>query len=108
MEVSDKKTGIYLVMILTGRLDVGTAPLFDDALQARLDGGATQIVIDMTGVDYISSAGLRSILIGAKKARALSGDIRFCGMQSMVAEVFSISGFESMFSIFATVDEAVA
>ena len=108
MEFSDKKVGECLVVIPQGRLDVVTAPFFDDVFQAHLDGGAIQLVIDMAGVDYISSAGLRSILLAAKKVRALSGDIRFCSMQGMVAEVFSISGFESMFSIFATVDEAVA
>ena len=73
-----------------------------------LDSGAKKVVVDLGGVEYISSAGLRVILTMVKASKAAAATLAFCSMQSMVAEVFKISGFSSMLPIYATRDEAVS
>ena len=67
-----------------------------------------KVVVDLGGVEYISSAGLRVILTMVKASKAAAATLAFCSMQSMVAEVFKISGFSSMLPIYATRDEAVS
>ena len=73
-----------------------------------MDGGAKKIVVDLAGIEYISSAGLRVILTMVKASKGAVATLAFCSMQSMVAEVFKISGFSSMLPIYATRDEAVS
>ena len=71
-------------------------------------GGAKKIVVDLAGIEYISSAGLRVILTMVKASKGAVATLAFCSIQSMVAEVFKISGFSSMLPIYATRDEAVS
>ena len=66
-----------------------------------------QILVDMSAVEYISSAGLRGILTSAKKLKAKGGNIQFCGLQGMVADVFKMSGFAAMFQIFDNKEQAI-
>jgi anti-sigma B factor antagonist len=63
--------------------------------------------MDLGGVDYISSAGFRTILVLARKINGSGGQIRFCGLKGMVQEVFSISGFNSLFPVFPSLTEAL-
>ena len=104
--VVNEKNGIT-VIALTGRMDATTSGVFGDACKAELDKGAKRIILDLAGIEYISSAGLRMILTMLKSAKSASAKLAFCGMQSMVRDVFKISGFTSMLSIFDTLDEAM-
>lgn len=81
---------------------------FETSCRELLDSGAKKVVVDLGGVEYISSAGLRVILTMVKASKAAAATLAFCSMQSMVAEVFKISGFSSMLPIYATRDEAVS
>ncbi len=108
MECSTSKTGKYFVVNVSGRLDATTASDFDSLYDGWLSLGEIHIVIDMSGVEYISSAGLRSMLTSAKKTRAKSGDLTFCNLQGMVAEVFKMSGFDAMFKVFADQQQATS
>ena len=65
------------------------------------------LLLDLGGVDYISSAGLRAILLIGRKLNAMSGYLRFCNLGGMVKEVFSISGFNSLFPVYASLTEAL-
>ena len=96
------------VLSLVGRMDATTADVFGEACQRLLDENIKKITVDFSGVEYISSAGLRVILTMVKASRAQKGTLAFCALQPMVAEVFKISGFSSMFPIYATQDEAVS
>ncbi len=63
----------------------------------------------MAEVNYISSAGLRSVLMAVKKIKGIEGgSISFCALQGMVAEIFSVSGFESMVNLYDSVESATA
>ena len=108
MDFNHKELDYFHIIKLSGRLDVTHSPEFELEVQQQIDKGNHQLVIDMSGVDYISSAGLRAILVSAKTVKKLQGEIRFCCLSDLVAEVFTISGFQSMFKIFDTVSAATS
>ncbi|MFW5837608.1 MAG: STAS domain-containing protein [Desulfovibrionaceae bacterium] len=93
---------------MSGRMDAVTAPDFEKGFTEYMDAGGKKFVLDLSRLEYISSAGLRGILSSAKKLKAGGGKIAFAGLGGMVKEVFDISGFGSMFDIYATVEEAVS
>lgn len=95
-------------LILRGRLDGLTVGQVEERFLQLVDEGVQRFVCDMTELEYISSAGLRFMLLSVKKTRAVQGKIALCGLSKSVEEVFQISGFSTIFSIFATKEEAVA
>lgn len=108
MEIRESTADGVHVLSLSGRMDAATAPDFDAAAKALLDGGATRIVVDMEGLEYISSAGLRGVLVLVKSVKAKGGALAFCALRPMAAEVFRISGFNAILTICDTLAEAVA
>ena len=108
MQVVTSEQGCVSIIALTGRIDATTASSFETSSRELLDSGAKKVVVALGGVGYISSAGLRVILTMVKASKDAAGTLAFCSMQSMVAEVFKISGFSSMLPIYATRDEAVS
>ena len=107
MQIFTTKEKSNLVIEVKGRLDAVTSPKLEEECQGLIDQGEKAIIMDLGGVDYISSAGLRTILILARKLNGSGGQIRFCGLRGMVQEVFSISGFNTLFPIFPSVTEAL-
>lgn len=89
-----------VVVSATGRIDAITAPVFETYLVELMTNGERYFLVNLAGLDYISSAGLRSILATAKKLKTEAGEISFCNLQGPVEEVFKISGFNSIFKIF--------
>jgi anti-anti-sigma factor len=89
-----------------GRLDAVTVPAFEAALTEHLDAGRTRLVVDLAGVTYVSSSGLRALLSVRRRARADGGDVVLCNMLPRVREIFEMVGFVSLFRIFASVQEA--
>ena len=80
-----------------GRLDTTTATEFERAVEASLDG-VRELVLDLKGVEYVSSAGLRVILKAQKLINA-KGSMKVVGVNSMVMEVFDITGFADILTI---------
>jgi anti-sigma B factor antagonist len=107
MDFSSKDQGEMTLLTAAGRMDTITAPEFETAVQALLDRKRTRVVADLAQVNYISSAGLRSILVAATKLKAAGGELLFAGVSGMVLDVFTISGFKSMFRLFDTAAEAL-
>ncbi|HWR03688.1 MAG TPA: STAS domain-containing protein [Humidesulfovibrio sp.] len=108
MDFTQSKEGAFLVLAVAGRMDTITAPQFEAQCLACLEAGDKRLVVDLGGLEYISSAGLRSILSAAKKLKAAGGDIAFCALSGIVAEVFAVSGFNKLMPVFATRQEALA
>lgn len=111
MEVGVERRGNARVIAVKGRIDHLNASTFHEQLtphlqHCRSDGDG--IVLDLSGLDYISSAGLRIFMIAAKQARAQGGRIAVAQMQALVQEIFEISHFHLVYEIFTTTDEAVA
>jgi len=103
IETEQKDSG--LVVSVSGRLDVTTAPEFQKTCVELVEQGGNTVIVDCGGLEYISSAGLRSILFLAKKLKEQGGALKFCGLTGMVDEVFKVSGFHAMFKIAPTADD---
>lgn len=108
MEFDSGKQGNAVVVKVKGRMDAVSAPEFEAECGNWVDAGEKTLIVDLGGLEYISSAGLRSILAAAKKIKATQGSISFCNLLGMVREVFSISGFASMFPIHDSLEEALS
>jgi anti-sigma B factor antagonist len=96
------------VATLVGRMDAMTTVEFDRWFSELRTGGVAHLVLNMGGLDYISSAGLRSLLAAAKQLKAASGSLLLCGLKGTVEEVFRMSGFLSILPSFPGVEEACA
>ena len=108
MEITVEHREPSVVIIVTGSIDSLTAADLSEALTREIEAGARQVVLDMTGVEYTSSAGLRALLAGVKLARHHGGDFRLAGVQEFVFKVLELSGFTSILKSFDSVDEALA
>jgi anti-sigma B factor antagonist len=107
MDIESRMAGGTLVATLKGRMDAVTAPEFDAWFSARVQAGENRLVLDMAALDYISSAGLRSLLAAAKRIKTTAGAIVLCGLTGAVAEVFKMSGFMAIFTVVPTSEEAL-
>ena len=99
LEISDETVGEVCVLGLKGRLDTDTAADLELAVQDLIDADANHFVVDLAGVGYVSSAGLRVLLMLAKKVDG-SGSLRLCGLNPTVRQVFDVAGFTQLFKIF--------
>lgn len=108
MEFQARKAAAAVVVTLVGRLDAVTAPDYERRMQELIDGGDVRVVIDFERLDYISSAGLRGLLVTAKQLKAKGGQLRFANIQGGVRAVFDMSGFGSMFQLDESVASALA
>ncbi len=108
MDLSHEVSNGLLVVRPKSRIDSGTAASFEAQCAALLDAGPNRAIIDLSEVDYVSSAGLRALLIAAKKAKSLGGALTLCGLRGSVKEVMAVSGFDAMLGAHAGVDEAAA
>ncbi len=104
--VKEEKKDIVILRV-DGKLDAVSAPEAEKIMSDVIDNGAKKIVIDMEKVSYISSAGLRSLLVAAKEIKAQKGKIVICSMTESVKKVFEISGFSTIFTTLATETEAL-
>jgi len=107
MNVSVRKVRDVAVVAVDGRLDAVTGPDLDATLRDLVDAGAAKIVLDLGDTFYVSSAGLRVMLVTAKRLTAKAGELRVCSLTEHVQEVFDISGFASLLNVCPTADEAL-
>jgi len=89
-------------------MDAVSAPGFDEAFGQWIEEGTKSLVIDLGEMDYISSAGLRSILAAAKVIKDGGGSLALCNLKGMLKEICEISGFGSIFPVYSTAEEALA
>ena len=97
MKIIKKQDGSALVIALEGRLDTTTAPELEAELKTCLDG-ITDLTLDLTNLDYISSAGLR-VLLSAHKTMMKQGQMKVTNASEIVREVFDVTGFSDILNI---------
>lgn len=109
MEITSKRLERVDLVRMSGRIDHSTAPEMERVLQNILKDGRYSIVVDMSGVSYISSAGLKVLQATAKSARnaLLGGDLRIAGLTPHVNEIFETIGFNQLFKLYADPLDAV-
>ncbi len=110
MNVSSRRFGNAVVLRVEGRLDQDTCGGFTSELMSHVDGAVREagaIVLDLSGLEYVSSAGLRCFMLASRQAKAHQGRIFVAALQPMVTEIFEISHFNLVFQVFPTVREAL-
>ena len=107
MNIYEQRRASTLILQPTGRLDSLTSQDLQDELTRRLSDGDRMIVLDLKDLDYISSAGLRVLLLVGKNLKASNGRLALCALKHNVREVFEVSGFMSLFPIHESIDEAI-
>ncbi len=108
MDVALRKEKNAVIVSVKGRMDAVCTMDFEKVLDDQIAAGETRFIIDFSGLEYISSAGLQCILSTAKKLEPRQGEIVLAALRGTVKEVFEISGFSSIFPIFESVDAALA
>lgn len=106
MNIRKSKNGEFIVLEVHGRVDTLTAGDFETEVMAAMADG-TSLVIDCSGIDYISSSGLRVFLLAFKKIQLSEGKLRLCCLQPNIREIFDISGFSSVFTLCNNQEEAL-
>lgn len=96
------------VVHATGRIDTSTADRFDARMQQVVTPDAARLVLDLAHVNYVSSAGLRSLLSLLKRVKALGGSLVLAAVHHRVVDILEIAGFTPLFALAATPDEALA
>lgn len=107
MNVLVSKSEDYALVSVEGRVDTTNAGELEKSLLEVIEGGSTKIILDCSGLNYISSSGLRVFLVIQKKMMSLKGQFRLCSLQPGIKEIFDISGFSSIFSLFPDKDGAM-
>lgn len=92
---------------VSGRVDSMNANQFGTAISEQIDGGKANLVLDLSSVEYMSSAGLREIVTSLKKAKRAQGDLRLAQPSDRVREVLEMAGLDSIFRIYPSQSEAV-
>jgi anti-sigma B factor antagonist len=110
MEVTIKgaeRANDWSIVSVKGRLDTLTAPDLEKQVIAWIGEGHRMLLLDLTGVEFLSSAGIRAILVAAKKTKEQKGTMAVAGLQGIAQEAFKLSGCSTIISTYASVDSAL-
>ena len=109
MAMSVEATGLKVAVLLRihGRVDGETAPQLEQECHRQIQSGPARMILDLSGMEYISSAGLGSVLVTGKKLDAQGGELILAGLTPKVKHIFRLTGFENLFKMFDTASEAV-
>ncbi|TWI73060.1 stage II sporulation protein AA (anti-sigma F factor antagonist) [Desulfobotulus alkaliphilus] len=107
MEITSRKENNTMIVSVQGRIDAVTAPAYESGMKELLEK-ETLFILDFEKLEYISSAGLRVILATAKSLKAKSGKMVMANVTGTVREVFDISGFGAIFTMYDSIEAALA
>jgi len=108
MDIHKEQVGDVQVVAATGRLDGIYSTAFAKEVGELIVGTNPKILLDFSEIDFVSSAGLRAVLLLMKKAKASGGVFALCGVNEQVREVLDVSGFTDLFAIHPGRAEALA
>lgn len=107
MEVETTNYKRCSVVSVSGRVDSNTAPAFEEALKAVLDEGQHNVILELSGVEFLSSAGLRGMVSTLKACKNAGGDLRVATPSERVVEVMQLAGLTTLFTVFDDLTAAV-
>ncbi len=108
MEISTRKVNDVLVVDMVGRLVTQTSGYAYDEMVQIAKSGNSKVVLNLDKLEYVSSAGLRAILVAAKLLRASKGELKICHTNGMVKKVMETSGFNSLLAMYDSENDALA
>ena len=98
----------WTLVALAGRLDMISAGPLEQELEGLIAAGSRRLAIDMSGLDYLSSAGLRALLVAARRLQEAQGTLVLVGLRGMVKEVLEIAGLTNVFPAYASESDLLA
>ena len=110
MELNSRQVHAITVVAPAGRIDHAQAPLFQEAMKSHVaacTGDGSPLLLDFSGVDYISSVGLRALMLIARSVAAQKGRVAIAALKPTVREVFEISRFHLVLKVYDTVDDGL-
>lgn len=107
MEIKKAEQHDIVVLELHGRLDTATATALEHEFTQLVAGSRTKIVVDFAEVVFMSSSGLRTLLLAGRQIKNIGGKIVLCALQEQVKNVFEVAGFSMLFEAFATKAQAI-
>lgn len=107
MEITEEKRGEVEIIGLRGRLDAVRSPGVEKRLLALVSEGNVRLALDLSGMSYISSLGLRVLIAVAKQVQTAGGKLALAALSDNVHQIFKIAGFSELFCVYQTLDEAV-
>lgn len=107
MDITDESVGKVCVVTTQGRLDGNASTTFAARLETLI-GAQPNFLLDFSGVEFVTSAGLRAILTVLKKIKSSNGVVAMCGVQAPVREILDITGLTPMMQIYASRSEGLA
>ncbi len=108
MEITYRQDRDVTIALVTGNLDTVTATDAEVSFNHAIEEGASKLLIDFSELDFITSAGLRTLLGLAKRQRSEGGALHLANMNETVQEIFKISGFDTIIESSDTVDDAMS
>jgi len=111
MELTPRHFADTIVLSASGRVDHATSEMFKTALLGQLGtcaAGQNPVVLDMGGIDYVASTGLRALMLASRQVKAQGGVLVTAALQPVVLEVFEIARFTMLFKNFSSVRDALA
>jgi len=107
MEITEERRENILILRVIGRLDASTSKTMEERLLSIIDSGEGRLVIELSQLDYISSAGLRVFLLAAKRMGYTNGRMILCSLKNAVKQVFDIAGFSTFLTLAGSTEEAI-
>lgn len=107
VELKEEKKGDVLLLKIKGRLDAISSPVAEKKVFECINNGQHKLLLDFSGVSYLSSAGMRMLLSTTKKLKSLSGKLVVCSITTNVMDVLKMSGFDHVLEIAKTEEEAL-
>jgi anti-sigma B factor antagonist len=107
MEINASEMKRVQLFEIIGRVDSSNAAELGNALDKSVDDGRSNLVLDLSGVEYMSSAGLREMVRVLKRVKRTGGDLRIANPSDRVKEVLELAGLDTIFEIYPTQVEAV-
>lgn len=105
--IKEEVKGDVLVLRLSGRLDAVSSPHAEKKVFDYINKGQQKLLIDFSGVDYLSSAGMRMLLSISKKLKTLSGKLVLCSLTMNVMDVLKMSGFDHVLELVVTEEDGL-
>jgi len=106
MEAQVEEKGDVIVIRVSGRLDAASSPQLEKKINSIIDSGHFKLVLNFSGVEYLSSAGMRLMLSVSKKLKHLEGKVVACSLNDEVMEVIKMAGFHQILELYPTEEES--
>jgi len=107
MMINKSTVGDVTIVAPEGMIDTDTSRILKEELNGLIDTGRTAVLVDFSGVDFMTSTGLSAMLYAAKRVEEVTGKFAVCSVNKDIHTVFAMTGFDSILDIYPTVDEAL-